>query len=51
MAAEGLAPGDIAQALFVTSHTVQATITLLGQRLGVSSPLELRSVLTDLGLT
>jgi DNA-binding CsgD family transcriptional regulator len=37
MAAEGLAPSEIAQALFVTSHTVQATVASVSQRLGVSS--------------
>jgi DNA-binding SARP family transcriptional activator/DNA-binding CsgD family transcriptional regulator len=51
MAADGLLPGEIAQALFVTSHTVQATVTSLGHRLGVSSPHELRSVLADLDHT
>ena len=38
MAAEGLAPSEIAQALFVTSHTVQATVASVSQRLGVSAP-------------
>jgi DNA-binding CsgD family transcriptional regulator len=51
MAAEGVSPGEIAQALFVTSHTVQVTVSSVEQRLGVSSSRELKSVLADLNLT
>jgi DNA-binding CsgD family transcriptional regulator len=48
MAADGVPPDDIAQALFVTSHTVQATVASVGERLGATSTDELRSALADL---
>lgn len=50
MAADGLAPSEIAQALFVTRHTVQATVAAVSERLGVSSPDELRPALAQLSL-
>jgi DNA-binding NarL/FixJ family response regulator len=48
MAAEGVAASDIAQALFVTRHTVQTTLASVGERLGTTSPAELREALASL---
>jgi DNA-binding CsgD family transcriptional regulator len=45
MAADGMDPGDIAQAVFVTRHTVSTTLAEVTRRLGVSSPEDLRSAL------
>jgi len=47
MAADGVPLSEIAQALFVTSQTVSATVASVGRRLGVSSPAELRSALSE----
>jgi DNA-binding CsgD family transcriptional regulator len=51
MTAEGAAPGEIAQALFVTRHTVLETLASVQRRLGVSSPEQLRSALAALSRT
>ncbi|MDX6301979.1 MAG: hypothetical protein QOF53_3193 [Nocardioidaceae bacterium] len=48
MSADGAAPGEVAQALFVTRHTVLETLASVQRRLGVSSPEELRSALAAL---
>jgi DNA-binding CsgD family transcriptional regulator len=46
MAADGVAHDDIAQALFVTSHTVQATLASVRERLGATTLDELRAALS-----
>ncbi|HYO39939.1 MAG TPA: BTAD domain-containing putative transcriptional regulator [Nocardioidaceae bacterium] len=48
MAADGVPPGDIAQALFVTQHRVQSTLASVVERLGVSSVTELGPALLQL---
>jgi DNA-binding CsgD family transcriptional regulator len=48
MAANGMPPGDIAQALFVTQHRVQSTLASVVERLGVSSLTELGPALVQL---
>ena len=43
---DGVAHDDIAQALFVTSHTVQATLASVRERLGATTLDELRAALS-----
>ncbi|TMK47053.1 MAG: helix-turn-helix transcriptional regulator [Actinobacteria bacterium] len=46
LAAQGLANRDVAQALFVTTRTVEVHLTHSYQKLGITSREELSKVLT-----